>query len=191
WCRRHRQRLGWCAAAFLVVATALFGWLKLREVQRQHDQERREAELELRQKEEARQAAQREAAQLHTKNQARTQVAQFRRLADEMRVYAAVPDPAGDQAPPFYDLENGERKGREALALVTDWGPALADLPLVEEQGPVKSELYDLLLLMAQTRGRRAADAAARDMLALLDRAALLRMPSASYHRLRAQGHRL
>src|SRR5439155_9289980 len=53
WCRRHRQRLGWCAAAFLVVATALFGWLKLPEVQRQHDQERREAALELRQKREA------------------------------------------------------------------------------------------------------------------------------------------
>src|SRR5262249_37833098 len=54
------------------------------------------------------------------------------------------------------------------------------------------SELYDLLLLMAQTRARRAAAAAAaRDMLALLDRAALLGKPSASYHRLRAQGHRL
>src|SRR5207244_10036142 len=126
------------------LAMALFGWLKLREVQQQRDQERREAQQELRQKEEARQAAQREAAQLQRKNQARAQVAQFRQLADEMRFYAAVPDPAGDQAPPFYDLENGERKGREALALVTDWGPALADLPLVEGQGPVKSELDDL-----------------------------------------------
>src|SRR5262249_30819346 len=162
WCRRHRQFLGWCAAGLLVLATALFGWAKWREAERQREEDRIEAERQReedrlqaekkqREIEERRQAAQCKAEELQKKNQARAQITEFRRLADEMRFYAAVPDPAGDQAPPFYDLENGERKGRDALAIVTDWGPALADLPLAEEQDPVKSELYDLLLLMAQT----------------------------------------
>src|SRR5262249_1977562 len=88
--------------------------------------------------------------------------------------------------------ENGESKGRAALEVVKDWGPELAELPLVEQRDAVKSELYDLLLLMAQIRGRRASNATAgRDMMALLDRAAPLRTSSASYHRLRAQGHQL
>src|SRR5262249_33515521 len=116
----------------------------------------------------------------------------FRRLADEMRFYSAIPDPAGEQAAPFFDRDGAQGKGEQALAVVREWGPTLDGLVLEDERPAVKNGLYDLLLLMAQARGRRATDAeTGGKILALLDQARTLRQPTASHHRLSAQAYRL
>jgi tetratricopeptide (TPR) repeat protein/tRNA A-37 threonylcarbamoyl transferase component Bud32 len=192
WMKRHRQALSWAAAILAVVVTAGIGVAKWQQLQRQAAADRAEAEEQLREEGERREAAQKKAEELKKQEEARNRLREFRRLADEMRFYAAIPDPAGEQPPPLVDLESGEAKGRAALALLTEWGPDLAGLPLDGERAGLKAELYELLLLMAQTRGRRGADrATGRDMLALLERAAPLRSPTASYHRLSAQAYRL
>jgi tetratricopeptide (TPR) repeat protein/tRNA A-37 threonylcarbamoyl transferase component Bud32 len=194
WAKRHRQLLGWCGATVLVLATALFGVVRLREVERQREEERIEAARQLKIEEEEKLLARRKAAFLEQQKEARRRLVEFRRLGDQMRFYAASPDPFGEQAQAFYDLESGEGRGRAALALVKDWGPTLENLPLVDERAPVKKELYDLILLMAQVRRRRASasDAAAgRDMVALLDQARPLQPLSVGYHRLRGDGYRL
>jgi tetratricopeptide (TPR) repeat protein/tRNA A-37 threonylcarbamoyl transferase component Bud32 len=190
WMRRHRQLLGWSAAILMVLATGLFGYSKWQEAERQRELDRIEAADKLRAETERRENAQREKDELANKDAARLRLVDFRRLADEMRFSSAIPDPAGEQAPPLVDVEAGESKGRAAVALVEDWGPTLDRLPLAEQQPVIRSELYDLLLLMAQTRARLAAGPdAGKDMLGLLDRAAALREPTASYHRLRSVGY--
>jgi len=202
WMKRHRQAIGWSAAAFLVVLTALAGVAKWRQVEREREQERLAAAEQLRNEKERGELAQREADALQKQNEARQRLKDFRRLADEMRFYAAIPDPVAEQAPPFYDLESGEGKGRQALALARDWGLDLASLPLNEERSAVKRELYDLLLLLAQLRSRRADSLSAggkveeraeagREVLALLDQTTPLQSSTVGYHRLKSKAYQL
>ncbi len=192
WMRRHRQFLSWATAVFLVLATGVFGFAKWKQVEAEREQERIEAARIQKETEEQAEQEKREKERLQAEEEARGRVQKFRRLGDELRFYAAIPDPAGEQAPAFYDQENGESKGRDALKLIEDWGLKLDGLPLADKRDDLRGELYDLLLLMAQMRGRRATDVVAgREMLALLDRAATLRPVSASYHRLCSRGHEL
>jgi tetratricopeptide (TPR) repeat protein len=179
WARRHRTALtrAAVAAAFLVVVAA--GTVALREAERR------------------RQEAAREAAVLRRQEQARAEVKEFRRLADVMHYYAATTDAMSENAP-YFDPAKGEATGRAALDVADAWGPDLEALPLAEERGSVKKELYDLLLLIAQVRSTRVAGpddpatrAAAGEQLALLDRAALLGETSRGSYRLRAQAHRV
>src|SRR5262249_4218853 len=166
--------------------------VKYREIAHQRELDRIESERQLKEKEQERVLAAQEAERLQKLKEAERQRDESRRLADEMRFYAAMPEPAGDRAPAFYDQESAEGKGRAALKVAQAWGPTLNDLPLVEDRPTLKRELYDLLLLMAQVRGRRATDAAsAKDMLVFLDQAATMKEPSSGYHQLRARYHQL
>ena len=139
---------------------------------------------------EQRQQAQREAEEAKRNIEARARVDHFRRLADEAQHYAAFQDPGAENVP-YFDLKQGEAKAQAALALVQPWGPRLEELPLAEERAPLRTELYDLLLLTAQTKSRRAQPGTAQEILALLDQAASLREPTVSHYRLRADAYRL
>src|SRR5262249_8774258 len=100
-------------------------------------------------------------------------------------------DPGAEHVP-YYDREKGESKARAALDALRPWGPGLEELPLENERPAVRKELYDLLLLLAQTRARHAAGAdEARGVVPLLDPAAGLREPTRWTYRLRADAYRL
>jgi len=172
WAKRHRKALGRAAAAALILGASLFGFARFREVERHRVE------------------AQRVADPLKAQEQDRRDVREFRRLADEARFYAATTDPVAENAP-YFDPHQGEAKALAALALATKWGPALERLLLPDEVDPLKRALYDLLLLTAHLKSQRAAGPdAARETLALLDRAALLGPPSRTYFRLHALADR-
>jgi tetratricopeptide (TPR) repeat protein/predicted Ser/Thr protein kinase len=174
WCKRHHRLLGRTAAAAAILALLAFGAVKWREFERRQDQERQH-----------RFRAEQLAKELQDQDRARGESNEFRRLADEARFYAAHADPAGENAP-FFDLRKGDATGQAALAVTAAWGPRLEQFPLASERDPLKGELYDLLLLLAQVKTRQGDDAAtARNVLALLDRAAPLRDLTQGYHRLR------
>lgn len=170
WVRRHRTALMRAAAVVVVLTVGSVAALAVR------DSEQRRAE------------AQRVADDLRRQEQARTQVAEFRRLAEETRFFAANADPAEENAP-FFDLKKGEARGAAALAVAESWGPKLEQLPLADDvRDALKQEQYDLLLLLAQVKNRRGE---AKEALALLDRAAGLAPPTRGLHRLRGESYRL
>jgi tetratricopeptide (TPR) repeat protein/tRNA A-37 threonylcarbamoyl transferase component Bud32 len=137
------------------------------------------------------QAERREAELRRQQWQASGEVKDFRLKADEMRFYAASTDSLAERVP-YYDLQNGIAAGQAALATARKWGPGLERLPLPEEHAALKEELYELLLLMVQSRiGHCDAGEAVRELLALLDDARSFRAPSRSYHRLRSHCLRL
>jgi tetratricopeptide (TPR) repeat protein/tRNA A-37 threonylcarbamoyl transferase component Bud32 len=170
WCRRHRTALGRSAVAALVLGLALGGLALLH-----HSKQR----LEL---------AEEQERTLRQREQAREQVKEFRRLADELHFHAAGNDSPAEKAAPYYDRTLGEKAGRAALTVARAWGPELLDLPLEKERPALKSELHALLLLLVQVRLRgRLERPAAEELLALLDQAAALGGSSPSLHRLRAR----
>jgi tetratricopeptide (TPR) repeat protein len=171
WCKRHRRAVERAAAAVLVLAVILAGGASLRRAQ----QLRERAELA--------------AAQAKARDEARAHVAQFRRLADQAHFFAAsvLPDD-DDRRAPYYDLQELESTARDAVERLKGFGVDLAGLPLGEEIQPLKIELYDLLLVRAQTRmGQRPDDPdTARGALELVDRAARVHALTRAAHQVRA-----
>jgi len=127
---KHRQMLTWSAAAALVLLTASLGAAKWYQVEQRRAVERAEAAQKLQEEQEEKEAAQARAEQLKNEDEARGQIKEFRRLADELRFYAATPDAGGERAPPLVDLESGEARGRAALKVASAWGTDLGQLPL-------------------------------------------------------------
>jgi tetratricopeptide (TPR) repeat protein len=191
WARRHRKALARAAAALAIVGLVAASAVVVQNAER------------------ARLLAQREADQLKKRDQARREVARFRRLADEARFLAATTDPVFEHAP-YFDPQEAENTARAALTLASQWGPALGGLLDPEERERIKPDLYDLILLTAQLRSQRPRAVSAepvamvfllaagtkpeatpaRATLALLDEAARLHQPSRGFYRLRAQVYR-
>jgi serine/threonine protein kinase/Flp pilus assembly protein TadD len=176
WAKRHRKAILRTTGAVLLLGLLVFGIVQVREA------------------EQRRIAALREADELRGREEARLDVKEFHRLADEARFYAATTDPVAEHAP-YFDPREGENKARAALARAAPWGKTLEGLPLPEEKESVKNEMYEVLLVLAQTISQRAttpesAPAAAKETLALLEEAGQLSAPSRSYYRLRAQTSR-
>jgi tetratricopeptide (TPR) repeat protein len=160
WARKHRRGLGMAAAVGFLVGFGLFALAQMRK-------------------------AEREAALLKNQAQARTDIKEFRRRSDEAHFYLAGIKPLAEEAP-YLDPQKGKAAAQEALKVIEPWGTALENLPLPpEEQDPVKQQLYDLLLLSVQAASQESPSLPeAKDLLALLDRAAGLQPPSQSYYRL-------
>ncbi len=172
WAKRHRKAITRAAGAAALLGFVIGGGLLLRH--------------EINKRAEAEQAA---AVLLH-QDEARQQIKDFRGKADEARYYAANSGPAGEGSP-YYDAARGEAAGQAALAVADAWGPDVGQLALAEEQTPVRKELFDLLLLLAQEKERASTRPdAAREALALLNRAHDLGESSHGYHRLRAAAWR-
>jgi tetratricopeptide (TPR) repeat protein len=172
WAKRHRTALTRTGVALLFVGLIVVGGMLLRNLEQRRQEAAHQADV------------------LQQQDRARIDLKDFRRLAEEMQFYAATTDSMSEHTP-YFDPKKGDETGRAALAVLDRWGPALEDLPLPEEQDRARQELHDLLLLMAQVKSAQATDpAAAREMLALLDRANALHEPSRSSYRLEAQAHR-
>jgi tetratricopeptide (TPR) repeat protein len=168
WAKRHRRALGLSAAAVLTGSSLLFAAFQVRNA------EQRRAE------------AARQADRLTAQEQARRDLKEFRHLADEANFFAATTNPASEHAP-YFDPHKGAAMARAALALAESWGRALEALPLPQERMAVKSELQGVLILAASEAlraepGHRGAGQA----LETLDRAAGLGGSSVSEFRLRA-----
>ncbi len=99
WAKRHRLALGRSAAAVLIGAVSLFAYTKVRE-----------------------------ANQVLAQQQARLDLNNFRRLADEANFFAATNDPISEHTP-YYDQKKGEASSGAALAIAAKWGPALEKFP--------------------------------------------------------------
>jgi serine/threonine protein kinase/Flp pilus assembly protein TadD len=157
WGKRHRRGLTGSAVTALILGLTAFGFAKLRE-----------------------------AEALRARELAHQQVVEFRNLAGQMRFYAASTNPS-DQRAPYYDLGKAERVAQAALAISQDWGPTLEDLPLPNEHGSLKQEIYELLLLRVQARQQPSLPPdQSKALLAMLEQARLLAKPSRSYYRLKA-----
>jgi hypothetical protein len=162
WIKRHRVLLMRSAVVLVELGLVLFGanWIRLAEEQR------------------ARQAQ--ESARLKQLDQARTDAGQFRALAEEVQRLFALQDPLAERLSAS-QAENTERKAEQAVAVLRSWGPALADFPLPEQLPALKEQLYEVLLVQAETKSRRGTSrGGAKGTLALLDTAAGLRPPPRS-----------
>jgi tetratricopeptide (TPR) repeat protein/tRNA A-37 threonylcarbamoyl transferase component Bud32 len=135
WCKRHRRGLGRALAGAVVLGLALLGAALVRDAWSKQEALRRDAEERRR------------------CDQARHDLADFRRLAEERQFYAALTTPAGEQ-PLHYDPGRGERAGQQALALASTLTEEMADLPLPAEREALRNELHELRLLLAQAQGR-------------------------------------
>jgi tetratricopeptide (TPR) repeat protein/tRNA A-37 threonylcarbamoyl transferase component Bud32 len=198
WCKRHRRGVERAAAAVLVLAVVAGAGRAIWRLENRRRAELRVAAQERERLEKQREAARREAAQARAREDARADVAEFRRLADEAHFFAAsiLPDEErtphntlpDDQRAPYYDVGRAESRALAALARIERWGADLSALPIADERGQLRDELHDLTLLIAQARiEQRPQDReAARAALALLDRAARVRTPTRWAHRLRS-----
>jgi len=129
------------------------------------------------------------ADRLKAEDQARRDVREFRRLADEATFYAATTEPVSEHAP-YYDPRKGQATAADAAALAARWGPSLEDLPLPAERAALKTRLHDLTVLAAALESRREPGPdGARVVLATLDRADRLADPTAGVYRLRASAY--
>jgi tetratricopeptide (TPR) repeat protein len=123
----------------------------------------------------------RETERLEKIQKAEADVKAFRLLAAEAHRLFALQQPSSEQ---FVSTraERTERKAVEAVKRLRPWGPDLAELPLQAERPALKQQLYEVLLILAETRTHRGKRReAARDVLALLDQAAALRPASAAH----------
>jgi tetratricopeptide (TPR) repeat protein len=190
WCKRHRRALGRSLAVAAGLAAALVGAALVRGAWEREEATRRLAEEEVRQAREHEDAAKRRADEAQRRDEVRRGLKQFDRLADERRFHAVSTTPAGESAP-FYDSRRGQAAGQQAIDLARDLLAKMRDLPPPAERATLDSELHDLLLLMAQVQGGPSPDPkVVPDVLDRLERAAVLRGPSHSYHRLRASCYR-
>ena len=184
WVKKHRKALTRSIGALLVLGLASYGVAKYREMEQNRiEQLRTEAQR--------RQEAQDEAERLTKRDQARRDLIEFRRLADEARFFAATTEPVSENSP-YFDPREGATKTKAALDLARAWGPKLDELPLRDQVDFVKKELYDLLLLQAQAKsGAAAGPNEAKETLALLDTAGTWRSPSRSYYQFRARANQI
>jgi tetratricopeptide (TPR) repeat protein len=91
----------------------------------------------------------------------------------------------------YYDGGQGREAGDKAIAMADSLGRELEELELRGQRESLNQELHDLLMqvALAETRAKPGAMAVPR-ILDRLERAAALRTPSQSYHRLRARCYR-
>lgn len=93
----------------------------------------------------------REAGLLAAREQARGELAEFERLADEAQFYAANTDAPGERVP-LYDPQRADEVGSAALAIAENWGADAQSLPLADERERVCELRQSLLLTMAQSQ---------------------------------------
>ena len=112
--------------------------------------------------------------QLAAVEEAREQVVQFERLADEAQYFAATSDRLDDSMP-YYDVATAERAADQALKISSGWGGKLERLPVVELRDAVKETLHSLLLTTAQSQlnGRTTPDAVEKARALILQAEAL------------------
>ncbi len=156
WCRRHRRSIQHTLVGLTLAMLSAWGVLSYRHARMLEDREA-----------------------------ARQQVAQFHRLADEATFFAASTDSVNEHAP-YFDPQQAIQLGDAAVELFGRWGDQGSRWPLVDERSTLTSELYDLLLVLADLRQRCDSTSESQSsVLAMLDRAATLHPASRAYHQIR------
>lgn len=156
--RRHRRAVTSTLAAGLIVGLA---WFSLRNAQ------------------EARVATARE--------QDRAALIAFRQLNDSARYALASTNPVSESQP-YFDTEQGQQDAQAALKLSQAWGAAQERLSLDAERPAVRQDLYELMLLLVQSRETTArGESDYRELLDLLQQAAQLQSPSRGLYELEAE----
>ena len=139
WGRRHRRQLSQALAAIIVLTAVIVAYLHWRE-----------------------------ARHVRALVAARIRVERIEQLSDEARFYAASVDRPDERAP-YFDPARGRQLAAEALATAAEWGPRLDLLPLADRREPLRRELAELCLLVAQV-DLSAPGRASSDTVALLDK---------------------
>jgi tetratricopeptide (TPR) repeat protein len=128
-----------------------------------------------------------EAGLLAEREQARHQLSEFRRLADEAQFFAANTDAISERVP-YYEPRRAMEAGTAALAIAAPWGDRANGLPLTEERAEFLRSQYALVLLMAQAKLKSLApDDSPQQALTLLDRARTMGPPSRGYFAIRSE----
>lgn len=127
----------------------------------------------------------RQAAALFAREQAREDLAEFYRLAEEAQYFAANTDAISERVP-YYDSGRALSVGDQALAIAAAWGDQAQELPISEERTALLGAQYALLLRLAQINLQSDHDGANPHAAeTMLDRAKAMHKPSRQYHRLR------
>lgn len=162
WAKKHRVMLSRTAAGLVLASVLWFAWSLRSENQ-----------------------------QLAAIEQARTDVAQFEKLADEAQYFAATSDRLDDSTP-YYDPAVAQQAADEALKISATWGSQLDGLPLNEMRESVGETLHGLLLITVQSRLSDVGDvddraaAATEELRGLLRQAVALKGESTASNRLSA-----
>jgi serine/threonine protein kinase/lipoprotein NlpI len=168
WAKRHKTAIARTAAAIVLVSAATAGFITLRN-----------AQLETA-------AAMRRTRELATREKARADVREFRKLADAASFYAVTTEPVSERAP-YFDPAKAEETANQALAITDPWGPSFEGLVLEEERDSIRQRMSELLLLTAHLKSRGSSKPeVARAVLNDVDRAASLAKPTRSSELLRA-----
>lgn len=126
------------------------------------------------------------ARELTAREEARTRLIQFHRLADEAQFFAANTDAVAERAP-YYAPERAITVGTTAIELVAQWGSDSQGCPLVEERPQLIEARYRLILLLAQVQSQSNKDpVVAQRVIELLDQAEAIRPRSTAIFELRS-----
>src|SRR5262245_1082208 len=118
------------------------------------------------------------ANQFAVREQARRDLADFYRHAEECQFLAASSDPLVERAP-YYDPQRALRTGRKALVIADQWGERGERLPLTEERDDLRRTRFNLILLMALTTGQSSDTSDSnRDAVELIERAERIEGPT-------------
>ncbi|MGD9632690.1 MAG: protein kinase [Pirellulales bacterium] len=158
WVRRHRRGITQAAAAALLLLVTGYAF-----------------------------HARQEAGALAAREEARDQMAEYRRLADEAQFFAANTDAISERVP-YYEPRRATVAGEAALAIAEPWKATGLGLPLVDARADLRQSQYALLLLLAQAKLHSlAAEDSPREALSLVDRARSWGTPTRGYFQLRAE----
>ncbi|WP_422925033.1 protein kinase domain-containing protein [Singulisphaera sp. PoT] len=124
WAKRHRKAMVRSATAALVVGVVFFAGARIRQ-----------AEIE--------------SQRLQVRESARRDVAEFRRLADEARFYAATTDSIAEHAP-YFDPRRGDAAATAALGIASRWGTDWGRLPLDDLRDGLKVDSRELHALQSK-----------------------------------------
>lgn len=157
WARNHRQKLTWSTFAGICVVLLCVAL-----------------------------SLQSENQKLAAIEEARADVEEFERLADEAQYFAATAERL-DESTPYYDSSRAHEAADRALQLSSGWGQQLDGLPLSALRDQVRTPLYRLLLVTVQSRLNHESDTEQLpELKELLNRAELLDGESAALHRLQS-----
>lgn len=176
WVKRHRLMLYRVAGGVLLLGLLGIGGSKL--VQAELDKSK----------------AIQEAEKLRIQDQARLEIKEFHRLAEEARYLAATTDPVSEHAP-YFDPKEGEKQSRAALQLAASWGKEFEKMPLIDQHEELKSNRAEIMLLLAQIVLERPNTeefrSAARETLSRLEELEMSQPPSRTQYRLKAKALRM
>ena len=198
WGKRHRRAIGRVAAAVVLLPLIGLGAALAWKAKQKADEKVQLAEMRKREAESEAARARAEMDKREREDRARSDLAEFHRLAEDRYFHAPNTTPAGEAVPSAearrpqnFDSVRGRKAARDAIELADRLGKELDSLEMHKERKTLDAEMHDLLLVTAQARIRESSDRKnADEVLDVLKQAEDLGGTSLSSHRLRARCYR-